>query len=292
MRSRYAAYVLNLPAYIIETTHPASPQYQTDLHAWTKDISTFSHDTKFEKLEIFDFQERGHLATVTFTAHLSQKGKNSTFTEKSFFEKRRGRWFYRSGRLTEGHVPNLLTTSEMRLLPLAYYGEPILTKKAEPIAEIGQDLRKLIEEMVETMDACDGIGLAAPQIHHSIRLFVIRELLEGSNDSTELGDVKIFINPKIISQGKKTWKASEGCLSIPTIHAEVERPLEITVEYTDLEGQLIQETCSGWKARVILHEYDHIEGILFIDRLSPKKREQLEERLKLLRHRIHDGTEL
>lgn len=90
----------------------------------------------------------------------------------------------------------------------------------------------------------------------------------------------------------ETWKAQEGCLSIPSIHAEVERPREITVKYLDLEGNRIEEKVSGWEARVIMHENDHINGILFIDRLEKETRESLEPFLNSLKGRIHDGTEL
>ena len=143
------------------------------------------------------------------------------------------------------------------------------------------------------MDACNGIGLAAPQIHHSIRLFVIRAPIVTEKDKFEPGgEVKVFINPKISSPGAETWKASEGCLSIPTIRADVERPKEITVEFTDLEGNTNTEQFSGWEAKVILHENDHINGVLFIDHLDEEERSKLDPFLQNLKKRIHDGTEL
>jgi peptide deformylase len=184
-----------------------------------------------------------------------------------------------------------VTTGQLRLLPLAYYGEPILIKQADPINEITDDIKKLIEEMVETMDACDGIGLAAPQIHHSIRLFVIRTPIE-SDGKLEAGEVQVFINPKLSLPSEETWKASEGCLSIPTIRALVERPKEITIEYTSIDGSTIKKSVSGWEARVIMHEHDHIEGILFIDRLEETERSKLTPLLQNLEKRIHDGRAL
>ena len=99
MRSRYSAYALNLPSYIMDTTHPGNPSYQTDRRAWAQSISQFSLNTSFEKLEILDFQDHGHTATVTFTAHLTQNDKDVTFTEKSIFEKVNGKWLYKSGTL-------------------------------------------------------------------------------------------------------------------------------------------------------------------------------------------------
>jgi peptide deformylase len=292
MRSRYSAYALRLPAYIILTTHPASPQFYHDTVQWAEQISQFCSTTEFKKLEILDFQEKDHFATVTFFAQVVQGAKDMSFTERSYFEKSKGRWFYRSGQLSEGHAPNLITTSQLRLLPLAYYGHPILRKVADPILSITNDVRKLVEEMIETMDACNGIGLAAPQIHHSIRLFVIRRPVQNEDGKFALKDAKVFINPELSMPSTETWKASEGCLSIPSIHAEVERPKEITVEYTDLAGNKRKEKVAGWEARVIMHENDHINGILFIDHLEESEKRTLEPFLSHLYNRIHDGTEM
>ena len=291
MRSRYSAYALGLTDYIIQTTHPGSPQFSHDLGLWSQEISEFCLHTQFKKLEILETQENSPFATVTFTAHLMQNQKDVSFSEKSYFEKIRGKWLYRSGKLSAGRTPNLITTDQLRLLPLAYYGDPILRKVADPIVEITQDIRKLVEEMVETMDACDGIGLAAPQVHHSIQLFIIRKPIEKENKKVEFGEVKVFINPKVSSPGEDTWKISEGCLSIPTIHGDVERPKEISVEYSDLEGRQHKERVSGWEARVIMHENDHINGILFIDHLDQETREKFEPFLQSLHNRIHNGKE-
>lgn len=292
MRSRYSAYVLNIPEYIIATTHPASPQYSENKFSWKRSISQFSRSSSFHKLEILDFKENKALATVTFTAYLSQESHEATFTERSYFEKISNRWLYRGGQLAQGHAPNLITNGQLRLLPLAYYGDPILRKKAEPIKEITADITKLVEEMIETMDACDGIGLAAPQIHHSIRLFVIRTPIEIDQDKFEPGEVKVFINPTLSLPSEETWKAPEGCLSIPTLRCLVERPKEVTVEYANLEGKIIKQRVSNWEARVIMHENDHIEGILFFDRLNPEEQSKLMPFLENLEKRIHDGRAL
>jgi peptide deformylase len=292
MRSRYSAYVLNIPEYIVLTTHPASPQYSDDKFSWKRSISQFSRGSSFHRLEILDFKEQSTLATVTFTVHLSQKGKDATFTERSHFEKIGSRWFYRTGQLVQGRAPNLVTMDQLKMLPLAYYGDAVLRKKAEPIFEMTSDLKKLVEEMIETMDACEGIGLAAPQVHHSLRLFVIRIPIETDSEGIELGEVKVFINPKLTSPSEETWEAPEGCLSIPTFRAPVKRPKEITVEYTSLDGTLHQERVSGWQAKVIMHENDHIDGVLFIDHLDPKLKESLKPFLQSLEKRIHDGRAL
>jgi peptide deformylase len=287
MRSRYTAYQLNKPDYIIKTTHPGSPQYSNNLLSWKRSISNFSRNTQFNRLEVLEFKEHNTLAVVTFTIYITQKGKDATFTEKSYFEKLKGQWLYRGGQIAEGHAPNLVTTGQFRLLPLAYYGEAILRRKADPIVEINDDIKKLVDEMVETMDASDGLGLAAPQVHHSIRLFVIRMPVETEEGQLDLGEVRVFINPVLSAPSSETWKASEGCLSIPAIHSDVERPREITVEYTNLEGKRKKERFSDWPARVIMHENDHINGILFIDRLEKEEKAQLKSFLRQLEERIH-----
>lgn len=292
MRSRFSAYALGLSDYIIQTIHPGSHQYKHDARQWAEEIAQFSANTEFKKLEILQFHENKRFATVTFVAHLTQMGKDTSFTERSHFEKVKGKWLYYGGQLAEGHAPNLITTNQLRLLPLAYYGQPVLRKVADRIAGITDDLRKLIEEMIETMDACNGIGIAAPQVHHSIQLFLIRKPLEIEEGKFDFQDVKVFINPTLSNPSTETWKANEACLSIPSIHAEVERPQEITVEYTDLEGNVKKERATGWEARQIMHENDHIKGVLFIDRLSKEERHALEPFLKSLENRIHDGMEM
>lgn len=292
MRSRFSAYALGLPDYIIQTTHPGSHQFKHDLDQWTKDISNFSSNTEFKKLEILQFHENNRFATVTFVAHLTQMDKDASFTERSHFEKVKGKWLYHSGQLAEGHAPNLITTNQPRLLPLAYLGQPILRKVADPVTSVTDDIRTLVEEMIETMDGYNGIGIAAPQVHHSIKLFLIRKPIEIQEGELDFQDVKVLINPVLSDPSKETWKAIEACLSIPSIQAEVERPREITVEYTDLEGNRRKERAAGWEARAIMHENDHINGILYIDRLSPEERQSLDPFLKSLENRIHAGMEM
>lgn len=287
MRSRYSAYALNFPDYIIATTHPASPQYSDNRFSWKRSISQFSRNTTFDKLEILDFNENSSLATVTFTAYMTQGGQDATLTERSYFEKIGDRWMYLNGQLAKGYAPQLVKKGPLKILPLAYYGNPILRKKAEPVTEITDSVKTLVEEMIETMDASNGMGLAAPQIHHSIQLFVIRTPLDMESDARRYGDVKVFINPKITVQSDETWSASEGCLSIPAFRSQVERPIEITVEYTTLDGNTVKSNFSGWEARVILHENDHIEGILFIDRLDKLERSKITPYLHQLENRIN-----
>lgn len=291
MRSRFSAYALDLADYIIATTHPASPHYSEDKFNWKRSVSRFSKNCSFQKLEVLEFKEKGSLATVTFTAHILEGNQDATFTEKSLFEKMGGKWFYRSGQLREGHAPNLATEGQLKILPLAYYGDAVLKKKGEPVLKITEEIRKLADEMIDTMDACDGVGLAAPQVHHSVRMFVIRTL-SNTEENSEMGEAKVLINPKIRQIGSETWEAEEGCLSIPGFRSIVKRAKEIEVEYTNLDGKVIKERASGWLARVILHENDHIDGVLFIDRLNLEEQKKLTPDLEKLKRRIHDHKTL
>ena len=226
------------------------------------------------------------MASITFIAHLLRGKEEVTLTEKGYFQRYHGKWLYRSGQLTQGQ----LTPEPLKQLPLAYYGEGILHQKSLPIDAITEEVKQLTKEMIETMDASGGIGLAAPQVHHLIQLFIIRTPLKSSGDHLELGEVEVFINPKISTPSKETWKASEGCLSIPTIYSDVIRPWEIKIEYTNLAGERIQKRAKGWEARIILHENDHLSGVLFIDRLKPKERRRLEPSLQRLKKRLRNDS--
>ncbi len=169
-------------------------------------------------------------------------------------------------------------------LPLCFYGNPILRKKAEPIVEITDEIRHLAQEMVETMDSNNGIGLAAPQIGHSIRLFVLRRYLHATDDKWILSaDPVVYINPKIVSHSTEIWITDEGCLSIPKIYLPVERPIKIKVESIRLDGTHVIEELEGMNARVILHENDHINGVLFIDRVEKKFLHDVEDKLRALK---------
>lgn len=272
MRSRYSAYALNLPDYIVETTHPASPEYSENKFSWKREISLFSQHHTFHKLVIHDFKEKAPFASVTFTAFNSAGEQDYTYSEISYFENYQGRWLYRNGRSNPGSVPDPLYKQELNLLPFTYYGNPILRKKAEPIASITDEIRTLVDKMIYTLDAGYGIGLAAPQVNHSIRLFIIRTPKELEDDKIEYGDIKVYINPKLSKPSKENNKDNEGCLSIPGIRADVERPTEIDIEYTNLDGETVTEHLTGWEARVVMHENDHINGMFFIDRLSAEEK--------------------
>lgn len=172
-------------------------------------------------------------------------------------------------------------------LPLAYFGNPILRKKCERVAEITPDIRQLVNDMEETMIAHDGIGLAAPQVHHSLAIFITCvPIQDDENQQGQSGELRVFINPKILEYSDEQWIRGEGCLSIPGIYGSVIRPMHIKVEATDLDGKIFVEDFSGLQARAILHENDHINGVLFIDRVRGKERKEMEQPLKDLKKKF------
>ena len=172
-------------------------------------------------------------------------------------------------------------------LPIVAYGSPILRKVATEITPQYEHLDKLIEDMWETMYKSNGVGLAAPQINKSIRLFVIdSEQIFANQEPDEVGTFPdepgykgVFINAKIIDLSGNKWSYNEGCLSIPKIREDISRDETVTIEYFDENFQPQQKTFNGITARVILHEYDHIEGKLFIDYISPLKKTLLKRKL-------------
>lgn len=172
-------------------------------------------------------------------------------------------------------------------LPIVAYGAPILRKVCKEIAPDYPGLSKLIEDMWETMYESNGVGLAAPQVNKDIRLFVmdseqIFENLEEDEKGVypdEPGVKKVFINPQILSLDGEEWAYNEGCLSIPKIREDVYRAESVTLTYLDENFQSQTSTFNGITARVILHEYDHIEGKLFIDHIKPLRKKLLQGKL-------------
>ncbi len=168
-------------------------------------------------------------------------------------------------------------------LSICLYGNPILRKKGERINEITDEIRTLVQDMVETMDVGNGIGLAAQQVGRAIRLFVLRRYIDAPDGKWTVSDPVVYINPKIIAVSKETWVTDEGCLSIPKIHLPVERPIKIQVESTRLDGSRVTEEIEGMNARVILHENDHINGVLFIDRVEDQYLLDVQDKLRALK---------
>ncbi len=183
------------------------------------------------------------------------------------------------------------------ILPIVVYGDPVLRKVGNVIDKNYEGLNDLIANMFETMYSAKGVGLAAPQIGKAIRLFVIDASPFGEVDEDEEEEDKltpkeveflknfkrIFINAKIIEEIGEEWKFNEGCLSIPKIREDVLRKPTITIEYYDAYFKKHTETIEGLAARIVQHEYDHIEGKLFTDRISAFKR-------KLLAGKLNDIT--
>lgn len=173
-------------------------------------------------------------------------------------------------------------------LPLAYYGNPILRKKTAHVKEINDEIRQLVHDMIETMQVENGWGLAAPQIHQSLAIFLTHVSYETPEGKWVPGKLRVFINPKILDISKEQWEFSEGCLSIPGLYGKVERPIKLTFEATDLEGNKFSEELSGLEARAFLHENDHINGVLWIDRVKGKARQEIEPKLREIKKKYSE----
>jgi len=172
------------------------------------------------------------------------------------------------------------------ILPIVAYGDPVLRKVGKEIDQNYTDLDLLIENMQETMHNANGVGLAAPQIGKAIRLFIIDASPFSENEELEeeerayLKDFsRTFINAKIIEEEGEEWAFNEGCLSIPNINEDVFRKETIHIEYLDENFKFHKDTLSGLAARIFQHEFDHIEGILFTDKLSTLKKRLLKKKL-------------
>ena len=163
--------------------------------------------------------------------------------------------------------------------PIIMYGDPILRKRAKEAEKTFPDLKVLIQDMFATMYAAHGIGLAAPQIGKSIRIFVVDGTSLEEKDEDMSNFKKVFINPTIIEKDGDEWEFEEGCLSIPNIREDVVRPEKVKIRYVDEDWSQKEETYEGVKARIIQHEYDHLDGKMFIDYLSPLKKRMLKGKL-------------
>ncbi|MDA3928682.1 MAG: peptide deformylase [Prolixibacteraceae bacterium] len=165
------------------------------------------------------------------------------------------------------------------ILPVTVYGDPKLRKVTQAITKDYEGLSELIDNMFETMYNAEGVGLAAPQIGLTIRLFIV-DGSPAAEDEPELKDFKkVFINPEIIEVDGEPWEMEEGCLSLPSIREKVMREEQVTIKYFDENWKEITETYNGFAGRIILHEYDHLEGKLFIDYISPLRKRLLKSKL-------------
>lgn len=174
------------------------------------------------------------------------------------------------------------------ILPILSYGSPILRKECDEFEE-GESLKELVSDMFETMYGASGVGLAGPQIGISKRIFTVdassfAEPEEGEELDEKLKELKdfkkVFVNPIIDNETGPSWPFSEGCLSIPGIREDVERNAAIKISYFDENWNFFEESYQGIAARIIQHEYDHIEGILFTDHLNPLKKRLMKRKLE------------
>ena len=177
------------------------------------------------------------------------------------------------------------------VLPIVVYGDPVLRKVCVDIEKTHENLTQIIKDMYETMYEANGVGLAAPQVNKAIRLFVVDASPFAEVDEDEEpeftpeemkqmdGFKKTFINARIIEETGEEWKFNEGCLSIPKVREDVLRKPKVTIEYYDENFKKHKETYDGIIARVIQHEYDHIEGVLFTDKINPFKRKLISGKL-------------
>ena len=172
------------------------------------------------------------------------------------------------------------------ILPIVAYGTPVLKKEAVDVNYDYINLEQLIKNMWETMYASNGVGLAAPQIGVSIRLFIVDTIPFSEDDGLDNDEIeflrsfkKVFINPRIIKEDGELWDFNEGCLSIPDVREDVSRYQRVRIEFLDEYFNLQKLVLKGLSARVVQHEYDHIEGVLFTDHLSSLKKRLLKNKL-------------
>lgn len=169
------------------------------------------------------------------------------------------------------------------ILPIYAYGQAVLKKKAGPITPDHVGLSELIGNMWETMYAANGVGLAAPQIGLPLRLFVVDSVQMMEEGEEDQGIKRVFINAEVLEENGDSWTYEEGCLSIPDISGDVERPKEVTIRYQDENFEEHTETLTGLNARVVQHEYDHIEGKLFTEKLKPLKKKMIKRKLEKIK---------
>ena len=178
----------------------------------------------------------------------------------------------------------------MSLRSIRIYGDPVLRKVADPVEDFGPELKQLADDMLETMLENDGVGLAAPQVGVSKRYVVIGIPIDDDDDQRKL---RVFnmVNPEIVDEGVECDLLEEGCLSLPEITVNVERPTRIVVEYQNLNGETVELEAEGMLAKVIQHEIDHLDGVLITDYLPPLKRTMMRNRLKKLSEQAKESSE-
>lgn len=173
---------------------------------------------------------------------------------------------------------------------VVYYGDPVLRKRCGEVKEVNDEIRVLIQDMIETMDAYHGVGLAAPQIAVSLRIFVLRNSIINEKGEYSLSkEAYAYINPKITPMTHEEDEFGERCLSLPGLTVRIWRPRKIKVEALDASGKSFEETLEDYNARVRMHENDHLNGVLIPDRADPKTRRLLEPSLRALKKKYHSS---
>ena len=167
----------------------------------------------------------------------------------------------------------------MAVLPIRIYGDPVLREKAEPVADIDDEVRRLAADMLETLADAEGVGLAGPQVGESRRLIVVHPPADRGENREE---PRVLVNPQVVQSDGPQVSGEEGCLSIPGIYEDVKRKERVRVKAVDLDGDEVELEADGWIARILQHEIDHLDGVLFIDRIGPMRRALLKKRLREL----------
>lgn len=176
------------------------------------------------------------------------------------------------------------------IYPIVVYGHPVLRKVAEDVEKDYPGLNQLIDDLFETMYHAEGIGLAAPQIGKSVRIFVI-DGEPAADDEPSMADFRqAFINAHIMEKSGEFVPMTEGCLSIPNLREEVDRESRIRIEYYDRNWEFHNEIYEGYKARIILHEYDHLDGVMFTDRVGPLRKRLLKGKLNAISRGIFESA--
>jgi len=175
-------------------------------------------------------------------------------------------------------------------LPLCYYGDSILRKRGIAVEEITKEIRELVECMKETLLEENGVGLAAPQVGVSLRIFIVAVPMENEDGDSIPGIPEAYINPKLFSPSEELCEFQEGCLSVPNVYEYVTRPEKISVTAMNLDGEMFTRDLTGFEARIVMHENDHINGKLFVDRIVGKERKALNNVLNEIKKTYHNKS--
>ena len=175
----------------------------------------------------------------------------------------------------------------MAKLPIRRYDDPVLRKQALPIEALTPEVEQLAKDMIETMIHANGIGLAGPQVGMLLRIFVIREEKVGADGQYYMEEPEVIINPTLSKPSAEKESMLEGCLSLPGLYIEVVRPKEINIRYQNIKGEWVEERLLNFRARMMMHENDHLNGVLTIDRMDKRERKKIEPQLQMMDKKFH-----